>query len=877
MSDAAAAFDGGGGALHEEDDDVHKCGRCQEEFNSLEAFIQHRLQQACSRAPAGAPLLQPSANEGSVAPPASGDVDVDGAGDIVAVPRATRRRARASPPGDLRPPDSGAATAPPGLGPAPLGSLASPGPRLAARDGAPFVCSLCPKQFKTAVILKAHMVTHSSSKQFRCTVCATQFHTKGSLVRHARRHTGERPYVCKECGQGFRESGALSRHLKSLTPCTDRAVYTGAQARAACRPAHTAAQAEKAAEMPESGATGTDAAVGSAGDVASAGDTESAGAVASTGAVGSAGDTYVLLITPVAHGEKGDSGCGDDKEGSSSIGQGGSAAADATIGQHRPEEPNLIGRAMKNSGIQEARAAPSLPGSARPIETEDLAGNEGAGPREGAEPEEGAELAPEARPMETQTPADVVGSAEEEVRQREEESGDLNSGGGGDGAGRLPRHTEPCPYCHKRFRGHRYLQMHIHGHRAAQRAEASPNVCTVCGKSFVTVSVLRKHLAAHGGERRYRCGECGKLYKCVAHVRDHMRAHSESRPFPCAACGKNFKTKHALQVHERTHGQVKPHACPDCPARFRERASLVRHRRQHTGERPFPCPRCSRSFAEHGTLNRHLRAKGGCSLGPSAPPHGAPCRAPPLPLGPPTEATEATEGGDPLLGEDPTAVLVEFSSVVADTQEYIIHAGQAEEREHSPSFMQRMEVPAELVQMVQHIVRESRGSGGHHRFILHNVGVGEAADAGGEPGPPPPPHGPAPNDDPDDPHNTEVAMARDGAGTPPVVSGDGGGTIILVTVQNETGAEEQQAIAMTMDGTGLEQVAAVTDRTIEETVGVAKQQVISVVTADRTEVGEECVAMVTDSIGEEWTVSVAKDAVGVATVSIGGEEPASPR
>ncbi|XP_075908935.1 uncharacterized protein LOC116955072 isoform X1 [Petromyzon marinus] len=855
------------------DDDVHKCGRCQEEFNSLEAFIQHRLQQACSRASAGAPLPQPSANEGSVAPPASGAVDGaagDGDGDGDVVPRATRRRARASSPGDRHPPDSGAAAPPPG--PALPGSLASPRPRLAARDGARFACSLCPKQFKTAVILKAHMVTHSSSKQFRCTVCATQFHTKGSLVRHARRHTGERPYVCKECGQGFRESGALSRHLKSLTPCTDRAVYAGAQARAACRPAHTVAQAEKAAEMPESGATGTD------------------------GAVASAGDTFVLLITPVTHDEKGGSGCGDDKEGSSSIGQGGSAAADATIGQNRPEEPNLIGRAMKNSGIQEARTAPRLPDSARPIETEDLAGNEGAGPRdgvgprEGAEPEEGAELAPEARPMETQTPADVVGSAEEEVRQREEASDDLNSGGGGDSAGRLSRHTEPCPYCHKRFRGHRYLQMHIHGHRAAQRAEGGPSVCTVCGKSFVTASVLRKHLAVHGGgggggggggERRFRCGECGKLYKCVAHVRDHMRAHSESRPFPCAACGKNFKTKHALQVHERTHGQVKPHACPDCPARFRERASLVRHRRQHTGERPFPCPRCSRSFAEHGTLNRHLRAKGGCSFGPSAPPQGAPSRAPPLPLGPPTEVKEGAQGSghagnaadDPLLGEDPTAVLVEFSSVVADTQEYIIHAGQAEEREDSPSFMQRMEVPAELVQMVQHIVRESRGSG-HHRFILHNVGVGEAAEAVGEPGPPPPPHGPAPSDDSD---STEVAMARDGAGTAPAVSGDGGGTIILVTVRNEAGAEEQEDVTVMVDATGLEQVDAVTDRTIEETVGVAKQPVISVATTERADVGEECVAMVTDSVGEEWTVSVGKDAVGVATVSIGGEEPVSPR
>lgn len=31
------------------DEDVHKCGRCQIEFSTLEAFIQHKLQQSCRR------------------------------------------------------------------------------------------------------------------------------------------------------------------------------------------------------------------------------------------------------------------------------------------------------------------------------------------------------------------------------------------------------------------------------------------------------------------------------------------------------------------------------------------------------------------------------------------------------------------------------------------------------------------------------------------------------------------------------------------------------------------------------------------------------------------------------------------------------------
>lgn len=31
------------------DEDVHKCGRCQAEFSSLEAFIQHKLHHNCKR------------------------------------------------------------------------------------------------------------------------------------------------------------------------------------------------------------------------------------------------------------------------------------------------------------------------------------------------------------------------------------------------------------------------------------------------------------------------------------------------------------------------------------------------------------------------------------------------------------------------------------------------------------------------------------------------------------------------------------------------------------------------------------------------------------------------------------------------------------
>lgn len=44
---------------------MHRCGRCQAEFTSLEEFVQHKLQKGCQRAPepAAPPLLPQEAQK----------------------------------------------------------------------------------------------------------------------------------------------------------------------------------------------------------------------------------------------------------------------------------------------------------------------------------------------------------------------------------------------------------------------------------------------------------------------------------------------------------------------------------------------------------------------------------------------------------------------------------------------------------------------------------------------------------------------------------------------------------------------------------------------------------------------------------------------
>lgn len=277
-------------------------------------------------------------------------------------------------------------------------------------------------------------------------------------------------------------------------------------------------------------------------------------------------------------------------------------------------------------------------------------------------------------------------------------------------ASSVPR-THPCPQCSETFPTAATLEAHKRGH-----AGPRPFTCPQCGKAFPKAYLLKKHQEVHVHERRFRCGDCGKLYKTIAHVRGHRRVHSDERPYPCPECGKCYKTKNAQQVHFRTHLEEKPHVCPFCSRGFREKGSLVRHVRHHTGEKPFKCYKCGRGFAEHGTLNRHLRTKGGCLL-----------EVEELLV-----SEESPTAAAAVLTEDPHTVLVEFSSVVADTQEYIIEA-TADDAETSEATEiiegTQTEVDSHIMKVVQQIVHQASAG---HQIIVQNVTMDQEARLGPE-------------------------------------------------------------------------------------------------------------------------------------------------
>ncbi|XP_014662472.1 PREDICTED: transcription factor E4F1-like [Priapulus caudatus] len=582
-------------------------------------------------------------------------------------------------------------------------------------DERSYACQTCGQTFGKLQTLKAHSKVHLDVYEYPCIHpgCPFQFKLKGSLKRHMRRHTGERPFVCKLCGRSFSESGALTRHMKSQVVCTVKA--DGELPRYGKRlpirseydtsdgPDHmlvvpkrdvkrnikmevlatenVSGDAEEERHYRDLEATEAD------GDsVVSAVWPSAPDHSVSAGVQSNSQNEQNPASAPVLHStEDGvvEVECPDEIDYEDAAVESGPGVILMETVEQTEEEHNLlkcwacneiqtdevqlkshlklhIGNRTCHCGqchfittTQDLLAAHMIARHGRTLINAKVTTKLEKSLQAGA-------IGSRLEHIEERQEDLVAEKAAEQLRQLDHDSPSLlekqdNSLASNSGF----KATHKCGICGRVFRGRSYLRMHLKRHSGEK-----PHLCGVCGKRFVARDSLKKHLVMHSDARHYKCGECGKLYKRINHVREHLRVHTECRPYDCTHCGKKFKCNSALKVHLRTHVDVFPYVCPHCGRRFREKASLERHTRSHTGEKPFPCKYCGRCFTEHGSLNRHLRAK-------------VPCYS--------AEQLQ-TEGVDLIAcdqqnmdAEAMATVLAEFSSMVADTQHYIIQTANGSE------------------------------------------------------------------------------------------------------------------------------------------------------------------------------------------------------
>ncbi|XP_005391492.1 PREDICTED: transcription factor E4F1 isoform X3 [Chinchilla lanigera] len=670
---AAASAPGGFFGLpapfgEEDEDDVHRCGRCQVEFTALEDFVHHKIQKACQRAPPEA-LHAPSATTTLLGQ----EVVPTAAGPEEPITVAHIVVEAASLATDI-------SHAPDLVGSGHIKEVivaadAEPGDtEMAEAPGSP-----SHQGIELAVEgeqAQAKLLVNKDGR-YVCMLCHKTFKTGSILKAHMVTHSSRKDHECKLCGASFRTKGSLIRHHRRHT---DERPYKCAKCGKSFRESGALTRHLKSLTPCTEKIRFTmskDVVVGKE-DMPTGSGASTVGTVTSSSVTGEPVET-----SPVIH-------LVTDAKGTV-IHEVHVQMQELPLGMKplAPEPPdpeelpcssegsreNLLHQAIQNSGIVLER----------------VTGEESAlepAPTSGSSPQplgDGPSELPllEVEQMETQVASE---------------------------ASTVPR-THPCPQCSETFPTAATLEAHKRGH-----AGPRPFPCAQCGKAFPKAYLLKKHQEVHVHERRFRCGDCGKLYKTIAHVRGHRRVHSDERPFPCPQCGKRYKTKNAQQVHFRTHLEEKPHVCQFCSRGFREKGSLVRHVRHHTGEKPFKCYKCGRGFAEHGTLNRHLRTKGGCLL-----------EVEELLVSEESPSAAAT-----VLAEDPHTVLVEFSSVVADTQEYIIEA-TADDAETSEATEviegTQTEVDSHIMKVVQQIVHQASAG---HQIIVQNVTVDQEAGLGSE-------------------------------------------------------------------------------------------------------------------------------------------------
>ncbi|XP_036328092.1 zinc finger protein 665-like isoform X2 [Rhagoletis pomonella] len=131
--------------------------------------------------------------------------------------------------------------------------------------------------------------------------------------------------------------------------------------------------------------------------------------------------------------------------------------------------------------------------------------------------------------------------------------------------------------------------------------------CEVCDRKFHQKYNLEAHMQLHMNERAYECKICKKSLKTSASLEKHQLIHTDIKNFNCDYCSKEFRTKDEKLSHQRIHTGEKPYKCQHCDRCFRFRSVLMGHISVHTGERPYSCEDCGRKFSNWGNMNKHMK------------------------------------------------------------------------------------------------------------------------------------------------------------------------------------------------------------------------------------------------------------------------------
>ena len=141
---------------------------------------------------------------------------------------------------------------------------------------------------------------------------------------------------------------------------------------------------------------------------------------------------------------------------------------------------------------------------------------------------------------------------------------------------------------------------------------AASYCCLGCGESFIAHTSFHIHLrqssmCAEANPQPFTCHKCNQQFTKLEYLQQHVWRHANSfQDKHCSHCGKSFMSNSLLWRHLRTRTGYKPYMCEHCGKSFSWNGTLQMHLRTHTGDKPYKCEHCGRSFRVRNTLKVQL-------------------------------------------------------------------------------------------------------------------------------------------------------------------------------------------------------------------------------------------------------------------------------